>query len=45
MHERLGQHRGNLEIKTSNKGTIVTAIVPLHPLTRPNDAGRRQWEQ
>ena len=42
MHERLGQHRGNLEIKTSNKGTIVTATVPLHPLTRPNDAGRRQ---
>jgi PAS domain S-box-containing protein len=42
MHERLGQHRGNLEIKSSNKGTIVTATVPLSARHRPHDVGRRQ---
>jgi len=42
MHERLGQHRGNLEIRSSNKGTIVTATVPLSTIHRPHDAGRRQ---
>jgi len=42
MHERLGQHHGHLEIKTSNKGTTVTATVPLSALPRPHDVGRRQ---
>jgi PAS domain S-box-containing protein len=42
MHERLGQHQGNLEIKSSNKGTIVTATVPLSTMHRPHDVGRRQ---
>jgi PAS domain S-box-containing protein len=42
MHERLGQHRGNLEIRSSNTGTIVTATVPLREMHRPHDVGRRQ---
>jgi PAS domain S-box-containing protein len=42
MHERLGQHRGNLEIKSSNKGTIVTATIPISQMHRPHGVGRRQ---
>ena len=42
MHERLAQHQGNLEIRSNNKGTIVTATVPLVPMHRPHDVGRRQ---
>jgi PAS domain S-box-containing protein len=41
MHERLGQHRGRLEIKSSNKGTIVTATIPLDAMKWSQDAGRR----
>jgi hypothetical protein len=37
MHERLDQHQGKLEIKSNNKGTIVTAIVPLSSMHWPQD--------
>jgi PAS domain S-box-containing protein len=37
MHERLEQHQGKLEIKSNNKGTTVTATVPLSALHRPQD--------
>ena len=38
MHERLGQHRGHLEIHSSSKGTVVMATVPLNSASRPQDA-------
>lgn len=38
MHERLGQHRGHLEIQSSSKGTVVTATVPLNAVRSPHDA-------
>jgi signal transduction histidine kinase len=30
MRERLNQIRGGLEIDSSDQGTVVRAIVPLH---------------
>jgi signal transduction histidine kinase len=29
MRERLGQHRGHLEVKSGPKGTRVTAMIPV----------------
>lgn len=37
MRERLGQHSGDLHIRSSNRGTFVTATVPLNAKQWPYD--------
>jgi signal transduction histidine kinase len=42
MRERLGQHSGDLEIRSSRKGTFVTATVPLSARHWPYDPDMNQ---
>ena len=41
MRERLGQHRGHLNISSNSEGTTITAAIPLRAMRRQQEADRR----
>jgi PAS domain S-box-containing protein len=45
MRERVGQHRGRLEIKSGPKGTRITATIPYSARPRRYEPGSREMSE